>query len=364
MKFVDLEQQYRVLENDIQSQVQRVLEHGQFIMGEEVFELERQLASYSQTRHCVTLNSGTDALYIALRALGIGPGDEVITSVFSFFSTVETILLVGAKPVFVDIDPDTFNIDTSQIEEAVTDRTKAIMPVDLYGQCADYETIWQTAKSHDLAVIADAAQSFGATYKNQQVGSLATITCTSFFPSKPLGGYGDGGACFTENNELAEIMRQLRDHGQFNRYEHVRLGINSRLDTIQAAILLTKMKVFSQEIKDRQKVASYYNKHLSDMIKKPTVQEGSTSAYAQYTIRVNNRDAVQEHLRSAGVPTSVHYPLPLNEQPYFKNSDISHQQFANAKKAADHVLSLPMHPYLTQKEQDVVIDQLHDALEP
>jgi UDP-2-acetamido-2-deoxy-ribo-hexuluronate aminotransferase len=364
MKFVDLEQQYRVLENDIQSQIQRVLAHGQFIMGEEVFELERQLASYSQTRHCVTLNSGTDALYIALRALDIGPGDEVITSVFSFFSTVESILLVGATPIFVDINPETFNIDSSQIEQAITERTRAIMPVDLYGQCVDYETIWQLAKSHELAVIGDAAQSFGATYKNQQVGSLATITCTSFFPAKPLGAYGDGGACFTEDNELAEIMRQLRDHGQFNRYEHVRLGINSRLDTMQAAILLTKLKVFSQEIKDRQKVAAYYNKHLSDIVKTPTIQEGCTSSYAQYTIRVNNRDAVQEHLRSAKVPTSIHYPLPLNEQPYFKNDEISHKQFEHAKKASSHVLSLPMHPYLTQKEQDIVIDRLHDALEP
>lgn len=294
MQFIDLKKQYKLIEQDILRSIQTVLEHGQYIMGPEISKLEQQLAEFLGVKHVIVNSSGTDALLMALLALDIQPGDEVITSPFSFFASAEVIALCQAKPVFVDIDPVTYNIDPAKIEAKISARTKAIMPVSLYGQCADMEPINRIAQKYGLPVIEDAAQSFGATYHGVYSGALSTIGCTSFFPSKPLGGYGDSGACFTNDDVLAEKLFEIRNHGQNVRYCHSRIGINGRMDTIQAAILLEKLKLFPDEIVMRQRVAQRYEELLSPFVKTPTIMPGNVSVYAQYTIEVPNRDNFQK----------------------------------------------------------------------
>jgi UDP-2-acetamido-2-deoxy-ribo-hexuluronate aminotransferase len=299
-------------------------------------------------------------------ALGIGPGDEVITPGFTYIATAETVAQLGAKPVYVDIDPSTYNLNPALLEAAITPRTKAIIPVSLYGQCADYDTINAIAAKYGMPVIEDAAQSFGATYKGRKSCNLTTIACTSFFPSKPLGAYGDGGAIFTNDPELAKVMRQIARHGQDRRYHHVRVGINSRLDTLQAAILLPKLAIFDEELAQRQQVAQRYNDLLSPVIAsearqsmppigRPHIEPHNTSAWAQYTICVPNRDAVQEQLKQADIPTSVHYPIPLNKQPAVADSSA---KLPAGDAVAQQVLSLPMHPYMTVAEQNMVVVRL------
>jgi len=356
--FIDLKSQYRSIEENIKSRINKVLEHGQYVMGPEVAELESRLAEFVGVKHCISASSGTDTLMISMMALGIGPGDEVITSPFTFIATGEMIALIGAKPVFVDIDPKTYNIDPTKIEAAITSKTKAIMPVSLYGQCADFDAINAIADKHGLPVIEDAAQSFGASYKGKKSCALSTIGSTSFFPSKPLGAYGDGGALFTNDDALAKIMREIRAHGQERHYYHVRLGVNGRLDTIQAAVLLAKMDIFPEEIMARNRVAGKYNSLLQDKFATPYIEAHNTSVYAQYTIQVDNRSEVQQRLKDLGVPTAVHYPIPLNLQPAFANLGQPEGSFPISESTAKRVLSLPMSPYLP----DRLIDRIADAV--
>jgi len=346
MQFVDLRAQQNRIRADIERRIGAVLDHGQYIMGPEVSELEQRLAEFVGSRHCIGVASGTDALLIALMALGIGPGDEVLTSPFTFVATGETIALLGAVPVFVDIDSRSYNIDPGLLEGAVTAATKAILPVSLYGHCADFAAINSIAARHGLPVIEDGAQSFGATYHGRHSCGLSTIGCTSFFPSKPLGGYGDGGACFTDDDALAARMKQIRVHGQDRRYNHPMIGVNGRLDTLQAAILLAKLEIFPEEVMLRARVAERYRELLGDAVVTPHVAEGCSSVYAQYTIRVEKRDEVQAYLRQKGIPTAVHYPIPLHLQPAFAPLGPVGGSFPESERAASQVISLPMHPYL------------------
>jgi UDP-2-acetamido-2-deoxy-ribo-hexuluronate aminotransferase len=350
MQFIDLKAQYRKLKHDVDARIQTVLDHGQYILGPEVAELESRLAARTSSKHCISCASGTDALLLAMMALGIGHGDEVITSPFTFFATGEMIALLGAIPLFVDIDSETYNIDPAKIEAAITPRTKAIMPVSLYGQCADFDPINEIAAKHGLVVIEDAAQSFGGTYKGRESGNLSTIGCTSFFPSKPLGCYGDGGALFTNDDDLARRILEMRNHGQDRRYHHTSIGINGRLDTIQAAILLAKLDVFDEELAARQQAAATYNNLLRAAVQAPVVHDGYTSPYAQYTIEVDDRDAVQQALQEAGIPTAVHYPVPLHLQPVFASMNFREGSFPHSERAGKRVLSLPMHPYLEAEQ--------------
>lgn len=360
IEFIDLKAQQARIKDLIDSGIQRVLAHGQYILGPEVAELEEKLAAFTGARHCITVANGTDALQIAQMALGIGPGDEVITPGFTYIATAETVALLGAKPVYVDIDPRTYNLNPALLEAAITPRTKAIIPVSLYGQCADMDTINAIAAKHGLPVIEDAAQSFGASYKGRKSCNLSTIACASFFPSKPLGCYGDGGAIFTSDDELAKVIRQIARHGQDRRYHHIRVGVNSRLDTLQAAILLPKLAIFEEEIDLRQQVAQNYDTLLSQagISTMPNIEPHNTSVYAQYTIRVQNREALQEKLKAAGIPTTVHYPIPLNQQPAVADAAA---QLPVGDAVAQQVLSLPMHPYLTVEVQQTIVAALQQA---
>lgn len=357
MEFVDLKTQYASAKASVQARINTVLEHGRYILGPEVGELEQKLAEYVGAGQCIGVSSGTDALQIALMALGVASGDEVITTPFSFVATVETIALLGATPVFVDIDPDTYNLDPDLLEKAITPRTKVIMPVSLYGQCADFDAINEIADKHGIPVVEDACQSFGATYKGRRSCGISSIGCTSFFPSKPLGGYGDGGACFTNDEALAQKMRSIRAHGQERRYVHTTLGLNGRLDTLQAAILLAKFEIFPQEVELRAAVGRRYSEQLSDLVKVPHIESFNNSVFAQYTISVENRDVVKQALNDKGIPTAVHYPMPLHLQPAF-NGLCRYQELPNAEFAAEHVISLPMHPYLDAEQQDQIVDAL------
>ena len=357
LEFIDLKAQQARIKGQIDSAIQRVLAHGQYILGPEVAELEEKLAAYTGARHCITVANGTDALQIAQMALGIGPGDEVITPGFNYIATAETVALLGAKPVYVDIDPRTYNLAPSLLEAAITVRTKAIVPVSLYGQCADMDAINIIAAKHRIPVIEDAAQSFGATYKGRKSCNLSTIACASFFPSKPLGCYGDGGAIFTSDDELAKVMRQIARHGQDRRYHHVRVGVNSRLDTLQAAILLTKLTIFQEEVERREAVGKRYDRLLHEVgiNTTPYIEADNTSVYAQYTVRASNRDALQLNLKMSGIPTVVHYPIPLNQQPAVANACVV---LPVGDAVAGQVLSLPIHPYLTQEDQTRIASAL------
>lgn len=362
MQFIDLKRQYNLIETNILKGVHAVLDHGQYIMGPEITLLEKQLADFVGSRYAIGCASGTDALLMALLALNIGPGDEVITTPFSFFATAEVILLSGARPVFVDIEPETYNIDPSHIAAAITKNTKAIMPVSLYGQCANLTAINAIAKEHGLAVIEDGAQSFGATHHGQYSCGLSTIGCTSFFPSKPLGGYGDSGACFTDDEALAQKLIEIRIHGQNGRYLHRRLGINGRMDTIQAAILLEKLKLFPQEITLRQAVAQRYKDLLGDVLSMPFIQTENTSVYAQFTVEVANREAFQERMNALAIPTAIHYPLAMHLQEALNDLGYQKGDFPHAEKASQLVISLPMHPYLTEEEQGLIANACKEAL--
>lgn len=361
MEFIDLHAQQRRIRTELQVGIDRVLAHGQYILGPEVNELEERLTDYTGARFCITVANGTDALQIALMSLGIGPSDEVITPGFTYFATAEAIALLGATPVLVDVDIHSFNLSPAELEAAITPRTKAIIPVSLYGQCADFTRINAIARKHGIPVIEDAAQSFGATHRGGRSCNLTDLACTSFFPSKPLGCYGDGGAIFTNDPALAAAARQIARHGQERRYHHVRIGVNSRLDTLQAAVLLAKMSIFDEELKLRQVVAAAYSKALSGIsgLTIPEVDRGNTSAFAQYTIRVSNRDLVHAELRDNDVPTVIHYPTPLNKQPALAH--ISGALPVGDQLAAE-VLSLPMHPYLSHGDQETIVSTLLGVL--
>jgi UDP-2-acetamido-2-deoxy-ribo-hexuluronate aminotransferase len=365
--FIDLAAQQDRIRPQLEQNVHRVLHHGQYILGPEVAELEEKLAAYTGAKHCISVANGTDALQIAQMALGIGPGDEVITPGFTYIATAETVVLLRAKPVYVDIDPRTYNLNPALLEAAITPRTKAIIPVSLYGQCADFDAINAIAARHGIPVIEDAAQSFGASYKGRKSCNLSTIACASFFPSKPLGCYGDGGAIFTNDDDLAKVIRQIARHGQDRRYHHVRVGVNSRLDTLQAAILLPKLAVLDEEMAQRQQVATRYSALLplplgegggegcTASITLPYIEPYNTSAWAQYTIRVQGRDAVQERLKQAGIPTAVHYPIPLNKQPAVADGAV---RLPVGDEVATEVLSLPFSVSFDVAQQQYVVDAI------
>ena len=364
MDFIDLKSQYAALRENINARIQKVLDHGQYILGPEVKEMESALTAYTGAKHCISVASGTEALLICLMALDLKPGDEVITSPFTFAATAEMIVLAGGVPVFVDIEPDTANIDANLIEAAITPRTKAIMPVSLYGQVADMDTINVIAQRHGLAVIEDAAQSFGATYRGNKSCNTSTFGCTSFFPSKPLGCYGDGGAIFTNDDALAQACREIRTHGQSQRYLHTRLGVGGRMDTLQCAVVLGKLDRFEWEIRRRLELGDAYRAKLQAAI--PSLQllavrPDRDCVWAQYTVFVDNREAVQARLKDAGVPTAVHYPRPLHHQPAYAHYATA-DACPNAVSAAARVMSLPMSADLTEAQQDQVVAALAQAL--
>lgn len=354
MDFMDLKAQQELIKTSLDRRISKVLSHGKYIMGPEVKELETKLSEYTGAKHVISCANGTDALQLALMAIDIKPGDEVITTPFTFIAAAETIALAGAVPVFVDIDPKTYLLDASRIEEAITYKTRAIIPVSLYGQCADMKRINDIAEKYSLTVIEDAAQSFGATQHGKRSCNLSKLATTSFFPSKPLGCYGDGGAVFTSDGELAEKISALRIHGQSKRYLHPWIGINSRLDTIQAAVLLTKLEIFDKEVEAREEIGARYSEALADIVKVPFVAKENTSVYGQYTIAVSDRDDFRAYLQEKGVPTTVHYPKPIDQQPAFKEiCRVSTNKMS--LKYSESVVSLPMHPYLTIADQDSII---------
>ncbi len=383
MEFIDLKAQQNVfiddsttLREDIERRIKLVLDHGRYILGNEVKELEKKLADYVGVKHCIGVSSGTDALLIALMALGIKPGDEVITTPFSFFATAETILLLGAIPVFVDIEKNTYNLDPNKIKAAITRKTKAIVPVSLYGQPANFKAINLIANKFNLPVIEDGAQSFGSKHYGKSSCGLSTIGVTSFFPSKPLGCYGDAGACFTDNDALANSIRQISLHGQYKRYVHHEIGLNGRIDTIQAAILLSKLSIFEREVLLREQIGKKYTEKLRQkgFNKTPFVHSHNTSVYAQYTIQVESKNEIINFLKKKGIPTAIHYPsllsdqLALNKkkgilQKFFNKKIYKSKNIENAKNSVNKVLSLPMHPLLKEVEQDLIIDSLIEALE-
>jgi len=367
--FIDLKSQYLALKNSIDSRIQKVLDSGAYINGPEVNELEQKLATHTGSKHCLAVASGTDALLLPLMALGIGPGDEVITTAFSFIATAETIVLSGATPIYVDIDPKTFNIDVKKIEAAITSKTKAIMPVSLYGQVCDLEEINSIAKKHNLYVIEDTAQSYGAKYKDKKSGALTTAAGTSFYPAKPLGCYGDGGAVFTNDDKLHIAMKEIREHGSEKRYYHTRLGINGRLDTIQCAILLSKLERYDWEVEQRNKIAHNFNTSLVGLNKfdpqfsTPLIKPGNVSVWAQYTVTVSNRDAFQKKMQELGVPTTVHYPMTMPDQPWYSKHTPQRHDITYSRWAAQHVISLPMYPDMNLDVQQKVIDAVKVAVE-
>ena len=361
LEFVDLKAQYAALKDRIAERMQRVLDHGQYIMGPEVAELEQRLAAYTGAKHCITVASGTEALLISLMALDLKPGDEVVTTPFTFAATAEMIVLLGGVPVFVDIEPDTCNIDASLIEAAITPRTRAIMPVSLYGQCADMDAINAVGSRHGLPVIEDAAQSFGASYRGRKSCNLSTFGCTSFFPSKPLGCYGDGGAIFTSDAALAQACREIRVHGQSARYTHTRVGVGGRMDTLQCAIVLAKLERFEWELQRRQALGERYQALLQgaalDLLQ---VRSDRDCVWAQFTVSVDQRDTLQQALRDESIPTAVHYPRALHRQPAYATDAFG--PLPNAERAAARVLSLPMSADLSEADQDRIVQALRRAV--
>jgi len=367
--FIDLAAQQKRIQPEIHAAIQRVLAHGKYILGPEVYELEKKLVEYSGARYCITCANGTDALQIALMGLGVGPGDEVITPAFTYIASAEATAVLGATPFYVDVDPSTFNLDPNLLEAAITKKTKAIVAVSLFGQCPDMDVINDVAGRYGIPVIEDAAQSFGATYKARRSCNLSTVATTSFFPAKPLGCYGDGGAIFTSDEELARTFRQIARHGQSKRYHHDVVGMNSRLDTLQAAILLEKLKIFDEELRERQRLAATYSELInriqseaygSPAVLTPAVEVHNQSAWAQYTLIMQGRDSVRDHLHGKGIPSVVYYPLPLNHQKAVANHEANAPQ---STRLAGEVLSLPMHPYLSSDVQRSIVQELHIAIQ-
>lgn len=360
--FIDLQAQRRRIEGSLRRRMDAVLESGAFINGPEIAELENRLAEFTGAPHAIACANGTDALQLALMAIDLKPGDEVITPSFTFIATAEAIALLGGKPVFVDVDPVTFNIDPDLIEARITSRTRAIMPVGLYGQCAEMDGVQAVADRHGLVVIEDAAQSFGAAYRGKRSCNLSRLACTSFFPSKPLGCYGDGGMVFTQDASLADKLKMIRAHGSRKRYFHEVVGVNSRLDTLQAAVLLAKMEIFEEEIALRQEVAARYRELLSPMVQVPQIAAHQVSVYAQYTIRLKDRERVMKGLEERGIPTTVHYPLALNLQPAMRSYGQLEGSCPVSERAGTEVLSLPFHPYLAPEAQIRIATALREVL--
>jgi len=354
MNFINLLKQYQQYKNEIDESIANVLSSSSFIGGEQISKLETTLANYVGVKHCIVCSSGTDALLLSLLALDIKPNDEIITTTFTFIATAEVIAFLGAKPIFVDIDEQTYNIDVSQIESKITDKTKAIIPVSLFGQVSDMDHINTIAKKYSLYVIEDAAQSFGATYKNKKSCSLSDIATTSFFPAKPLGCYGDGGAVFLDDDELANDIRVFLNHGQTEKYIHSKIGINGRLDSIQAAILNVKIQYYDKEIEIRQKIVERYNKNLQNVII-PTILKESKSVWAQYCIRVKHRESFINKLNSQNIPSAIYYPIPMHLQPVFKKLGYKEGDFPVSEKISKDIIALPFSPFLTKEEQDLVI---------
>ena len=369
LPFVDLKAQQERIKPQIEAAITRVLAHNQYILGPEVKLLEQRLAEFSGAQHVLSCASGTDALILPLMVKAIGPGDAVFVPSFTFVATAEVVVLLGATPVFVDVHPETFLMDVDSLASAIEAaekqglKPKAIIPVDLFGQPADYERIREAARSKNLFMLADAAQSFGASREGKRVGTLAPMTATSFFPAKPLGCYGDGGAVFVDDPAMLEVLESLRVHGEGkNKYENERIGMNGRCDTMQAAILLEKLVIFEEEIAARQRVADRYNEALADVAKTPAVETGSTSVWAQYTIRLDNRDHVAARLKGSGVPTAIHYPIPLHRQLAYQRFPTAPSGLPVSEKLAGEVLSLPMHPYLSETDQSMIIDAVRSAV--
>jgi dTDP-4-amino-4,6-dideoxygalactose transaminase len=360
MEFIDLSKQYFNIKKDIDKSINLILKRGNFILGKEVKILEDKIAQYCRVKYAVGVNSGTDALLLSLKALGIGLGDEVITTSFSFIATAETIALLGAKPVFTDINPLTFNIDGDKIEKTITAKTKAIIPVHLYGQPAEMNKIIKLAKKYKLFIIEDAAQAIGAKHKGKLAGSFGQAGCLSFFPTKNLGAYGDGGMVLTNNKNLAGTIRALRAHGAKKKYYHNLLGVNSRLDTIQASILKIKLKYLNKWTEEKRRKAKIYNRALNSIpqIKIPSCQTDNYHVYHQYTIRANHRNKLQKYLKTKNIPTAIHYPTPLHLQPVFRYLGYKRGSLPESEKAAREVLSLPIFPELTLKEQEFIITQI------
>lgn len=367
--FIDLAAQQERIRPQLDRAMARVLDHGRYILGPEVGELETALAEYCGAKHCITTSSGTDALLLPLMAWGIGPGDAVFVPTFTFVATAEVVALAGATPVMVDVDETSFNMDPESLEAAIIAVhaselvPRAVIPVDLFGQPADYDAIATVAQTHDLRVLADGAQSFGGHYHGRPVGTLGDAAATSFFPAKPLGCYGDGGAVFTDDDEFAEILRSVRVHGGGrNKYDNVRIGVNGRLDTLQAALLLEKLKIFPDEIERRQIVAGRYGAGLAQAVTTPAVSNESRSAWAQYTVRATDRDALAAACKSAGVPTAIYYPAPLHKQTAYAQFPIAPRGAPVSERLADDVISLPMHPYLEPEVQDRIIEVVVTAV--
>jgi dTDP-4-amino-4,6-dideoxygalactose transaminase len=377
MEFIDLKRQYQAIKPSVQKRLNDILERTSFIMGKEVAELEEALARYSGSSYCLACSSGTDALLLPLMAMGVGPGDAVFTTTFTFIATAEVISLLGATPIFVDIDRKTYNIDTSKLREAILSvkngdaiaagvprelRPKAIIPVDLFGLCADYDALDAIAKEFGLFLLEDAAQSFGATLSGKKACSFGTMAATSFFPAKPLGCYGDGGAVFCADNGMLDVLKSLRVHGQgTDKYENVRIGINGRMDTMQAAVVLAKMEIFEEEMQQRQVVAARYTAGLRNKVIVPHIPEGMRSAWAQYSIQSENREEMMSTLKAKGIPTAIYYPKPLHLQKAFAALGYEKGQFPVAERIAARIFSLPMHPYLEEKDQDKIIDTICSA---
>ena len=368
--FIDLKKQFATLEKDIRAGIDAVLEHGRFIMGPEVNELEAGLAEYVGTKHSLVCSSGTDALLMPLMLFGVGPGDAIFTSPFTFIATAEVVSLLGATPVFVDIDPRTYNLDVEKLREAVERveeegelRPAGIIPVDLFGLPAEYDSIMSLAVEKNLFVLEDAAQGFGGVYHGRRAGSLGHVGATSFFPAKPLGCYGDGGAIFTDDFDMLDKLRSVRVHGQgSNKYDNVRVGLNGRLDTLQAAVLLVKLAAFPRELEERQRVAQRYNQGLSGHVVTPTVPDGLVSSWAQYSVLAEDRDLVTGRLNKAGIPTAVYYPKPLHLQEAFAGLGHSLGDFPASEEAAGRIFSLPMHPYLEDDQIDLIVEQVVAAV--
>jgi UDP-2-acetamido-2-deoxy-ribo-hexuluronate aminotransferase len=361
MQFIDLQRQYQSYKEEFRTEIDKVLDTSRYILGPAVAELEQAMAAYLGVKHAIGCASGTDALLLSMMVLGIKPGDEVIVPDFTFFATAEVVSLLGARPVFADVLPDTLNLNPCQVEAKITKRTRGVIAVSLYGQCADFDELAEIARRRRLFLVEDAAQSFGATYKGRKSGTLCELGTTSFYPAKPLGAYGDAGALFTNDDSLAEKLRMLANHGQPVTYRHRLVGINGRLDSLQAAILKVKLRHFPEELELRQQVASWYDAELAGLVSTPQIKKGNLCSWAQYTVRSPRRAKILEKLKERGVPTAIHYPMPLHQQEVYAGTGLPDKDFPESVKASQEVFSLPMHPYLSREEVRQVAAAIREA---